>query len=71
MPEKIKLNILWTNYNLITAEKMVFMYGINSKRNKWWDDVTIILWGTTVQLVNENKKIQGLIEEGKLEGVQV
>jgi len=45
MPEKIKLNILWTNYNLITAEKMVFMYGINSKRNKWWDDVTIILWG--------------------------
>jgi len=71
MPEKTKLNILWTNENLITAEKMVFMYGINAKRRDWWDQVTIIIWGATVKLVSENKKIQALIEEAKLEGVHV
>jgi len=71
MQEKTKLNILWTNDNLITAEKMVFMYGINSKRKNWWDEVTIIVWGATTKLVSENTKIQELIEEAKLEGVHI
>ena len=38
------LYILWTNGNVETAEKMVFMYGINSLLHDWWDEVTIILW---------------------------
>jgi hypothetical protein len=62
---------LWTNDNVITAEKMVFMYGINSKSRDWWDEVTIIIWGATVKLVAENKMIQNLIEQAKLEGVHV
>jgi hypothetical protein len=71
MTEKNKLTILWTNDNLITAEKMVFMYGINAKTRDWWEDVTIIIWGATVKLVSENKMIQDLIQEAKLEGVHV
>jgi hypothetical protein len=71
MAEKNKLTILWTNDNVITAEKMVFMYGINAKTKDWWDEVTIIIWGATVKLVSENKMIQDLIEEAKLEGVHV
>lgn len=71
MTEKNKLTILWTNDNVITAEKMVFMYGINAKSQGWWDEVTIIIWGATVKLVAENKMIQDLIEEAKLEGVHI
>lgn len=71
MPEKTKLYILWTNDNFITSEKMVFMYGINSKRQNWWDEVTIIIWGATVKLVSEDLRIQVLIEEAKLEGVHI
>jgi len=71
MTAKNKLTILWTNDNVITAEKMVFMYGINAKKRDWWDEVTIIIWGATAKLVSENKMIQGLIEEAKLEGVHV
>ena len=66
-----KLTILWTNDNVITAEKMVFMYGINAKARDWWDEVTIIIWGASVKLAAENKMIQDLIEEAKLEGVHV
>jgi hypothetical protein len=71
MTTKNKLTILWTNDNVITSEKMVFMYGINAKKNNWWDEVTIIIWGATAKLVSENKLIQGLIEEAKHEGVHV
>ena len=71
MPENNKLHILWTNDNIITSEKMVFMYGINSKRNDWWNEVTIIMWGAPVKLVSENKEIQALINEAQLEGVNI
>ena len=71
MPGNTKLHILWTNDNIITSEKMVFMYGINSKRNDWWNEVTIIIWGAPVKLVSENKEIQALINEAQLEGVNI
>ena len=66
-----KLNILWTNDNVITAEKMVFMYGINAKKKGWWNKVTIILWGATVKLVAENEMIQNLIKEAQDAGVHI
>lgn len=71
MNEKTKLNILWTNDNLITSEKMVFMYGINAKKNNWWDNVTIIIWGAPAKLVGENKEIQSLIKAAQSEGVMI
>lgn len=71
MHDKTKLNILWTNDNLISSEKMVFMYAINSKRKEWWDEVTIIIWGAPAKLVSENKEIQDLIKEAQFEGVHI
>ena len=71
MSGKTKLNILWTNDNPITSEKMVFMYAVNSKRHNWWDEVTIIIWGATANLVSENLRIQELIREAQQEGVHV
>jgi hypothetical protein len=71
MSDKTKLNILWTNDNIITSEKMVFMYGINSRRKDWWEEVTIIIWGAPAKLVSENKEIQDLIHEAQLEGVHI
>lgn len=71
MSEKKKLFILWTNDNLITSEKMVFMYGINARRKDLWEEATIIIWGATAKLVSENKLMQDLIEEAQLEGVHI
>ena len=56
MSENTKLYILWTNDNFITSEKMVFMYGINAKRQDWWDEVTIIVWGASVDWYVKTKK---------------
>ena len=71
MTEKTTLHILWTNDNIITSEKMVFMYGINSMRYGWWEKVTLVVWGATAKLVAENERIQELIAEARENGVHV
>ena len=71
MSKNSHLYILWTNDNLITAEKMVFMYTINSLTQGWWEQVTLIIWGATVQLVSDNKEIQKLVQDALDAGVHV
>jgi hypothetical protein len=71
MSESKKLYILWTSADLIVSEKMVMMYGINSKINYWWDEVTIIIWGASAILAAENELIQEKIKEAIHVGVNV
>ena len=70
MSENTHLYVLWTNENLITAEKMVFMYTVNSLVHGWWEEVTLIIWGATAKLVNENTDIQEQIKKAQDAGVQ-
>jgi hypothetical protein len=69
--EKTHLYVLWTNDNPITAEKMVFMYTINSLKHGWWENVTLIIWGATAQLASEDVNIQAKIKEALDAGVHV
>lgn len=71
MSEAKKLYILWTNADIITSEKMVMMYGINSKIKNWWDEVTIIVWGAPAKLVAENELIQEKVKLAIGSGVAV
>ncbi len=69
--KKTHLYVLWTNDNLLTAEKMVFMYTVNALIHKWWDEVTLIIWGATAKLVNEDLSIQKKIAEAREAGVHI
>ena len=71
MTEKNHLYVLWTNSDPVTAEKMVFMYTINSVKRGWWEKVTLIIWGATAALVRDNKDIQEKITEALQAGVDV
>ena len=71
MKDRSHLFILWTDDNPITAEKVVFMYGINSLLNGWWEEVTLIIWGATAKLVSKDKGIQEKIREALRAGVHV
>lgn len=71
MSDKKHLYVLWTNDNLITAEKMVFMYTINSLIHGWWEKVVLIIWGATAKLVGENADIQKRVKEAIEAGVHV
>lgn len=66
-----ELFILWTNDNVITAQKMVLMYGHASIKANWWDRVTIIIWGATAKLVAENVSIQEKLVEMMNDGISV
>lgn len=66
-----KLNILWTSNNVDTARLMVFMHAINAIQKKWWDEVTIIIWGSSAKLVAENSSIQEEIKRAQTSGVKV
>jgi hypothetical protein len=68
---KTHLYVLWTNDNPITAEKMVFMYTINSLAHGWWDNVTLIIWGAPAKLVSEDARIQALIKDALAAGVHI
>jgi len=69
MEKSNKLNILWTNADLLTSEKMVMMYATNSMLRHWWDEVTVIIWGATAQLVAENNMMQERIKLAQHAGV--
>ncbi len=71
MSDKDTLYILWTNDNLITSEKMVFLYGLNSKLRGWWENVTIIAWGAPAKLIAENRDIQELVKGTLDKGIHV
>jgi hypothetical protein len=71
MDKKKYLYVLWTNDNPMTAEKMVFMYAINSLVHGWWEKVTLIVWGATTKLVSENAEIQKKIKEALEAGVHI
>ena len=68
---KTHLYVLWTNDNPVTADKMVFMYTINSLLHGWWERVTLIVWGATAQLTSEDSHMQARIEEAREVGVEV
>jgi hypothetical protein len=69
--DKTHLYVLWTNDNPVTAEKMVFMYTINSLIHGWWEKVTLIIWGAPAKLVSEDLAIQKKIREALDAGVHI
>lgn len=71
MNEKKHLYVLWTNADLITAEKMVFMYTVNSLLKNWWEKVTLIVWGATAKLVSEDENIQKMVKKALEAGVHI
>ena len=70
MDNEKRLYILWSNQDPVTAEKMVFMYALNGKLRKWWDEVIIIVWGGSTKLITESKQIQDKIKDLIKEGVE-
>ena len=66
-----KLVIVWTSDNPEMARTMVFMYAHNAKRMKWFDEVTLIIWGPSAKLTAENEEIQKELAQMKESGVKI
>lgn len=71
IPAREKLVILWTSGDREVALKMVFMYTFNAKRNHWWEDITLVVWGPSAKLLTEDEELQEYIARIIEEGVTV
>jgi hypothetical protein len=55
------LTILWTSDNPQTAVDMIEMYGKNAKIKGWFDDVQVIIWGGSNQLIKDNEDAKNAV----------
>jgi hypothetical protein len=64
-----KLLVIWTSGDRDVALKMVFMYTYNAKRNGWWDEINLLVWGPSSQLLSGDTELQEYIRKIKDIGV--
>lgn len=65
------LTILWTTDNKNTFFNLVNMYAVNSLKQGWWDEVTVIIWGASAKLAGSDAQVQLEIMEMIQQGVKV
>jgi len=71
MEKPESLFILWTSNQPETFDEMVFMYAFNAKKNNWWSEVTVVIWGASARLAGSDELVQLKIKEMIEGGVKV
>ena len=66
-----KLVVLWTSGDPYVAERVAFMYTHAAKKNEWFKEVTLIIWGPSAKLIAENQKLQKKVEAMQQDGVKI
>ncbi len=66
-----RLVVLWTTGDRDVALSMVFMYTLNAKLRNWWDDVTLIVWGSSSKVLAGDAELQDHITAMKDAGVNL
>lgn len=64
-----RLAVLWTSGDREVALKVTFMYTLNAKRQGWFDEVTLIVWGPSSRLLAGDPELQEQVRQMKEEGV--
>jgi len=71
MDDMKSLVVLWSSADKDVALTMVFMYVLNSKLKKWWENVTFIIWGPSAELTAEDTQIQENLIQMKNKGIKL
>ena len=66
-----KLFVIWSSADRYVAERLVFMYTRNSKLKGWWDQVRLVVWGPSAELLTKDKDLQEQIHEVQKAGVEL
>ena len=63
--------IVWTSGDPDVAHRMVLMYAGAAKRNEWFSEVRLVIWGPSQRLVVGDKDIRASIQRLQESGVVV
>ena len=64
-----KLAVVWTSGDADVAHKVCFMYTHNAKKAKWFDEVSLIVWGPSSRLLAGDKELQAEVKAMIANGV--
>ena len=64
-----KLAVLWVSGDRDVAEKSCLMYTHAAKRNGWFDEVVLIVWGSSAKLLAGDEALQEKVKSMISDGV--
>jgi hypothetical protein len=66
-----RLAVIWTSGDPDVAHRVCFMYTDNAKKQKWFDEVVLIVWGPSARLLAGDKDLQAKIKTMQADGVVI
>ena len=66
-----KLLMLWTSGDRDVAIQMGFMYVRAAKERQWWDDVIVLVWGPSAQLLAQDEELQRMAKAMQKVGIKL
>ena len=66
-----QLCVVWSSGDPGVAKNVCFMYTHAAKRNGWFEDVHLVVWGPSAKLLAENEELQASINAMQKSGVVV
>ncbi len=67
----VGLAVLWITQDKEAAQNMILLYTRNSKLKGWWENVRLIIWGPSANLLANDVELQAELEELKTAGVEL
>ncbi|MHC4745594.1 MAG: DsrE family protein [Planctomycetota bacterium] len=61
-----RLGVVWTSGDSEVAHKVCFMYTHNAKKARWFDEVTLVIWGP---MIKDGVKVQACVVCADMYGV--
>jgi hypothetical protein len=65
------LAVVWSSGDPDVAHKVCFMYTHNAKRQGWFENVALIVWGPSAELLSRDAALQARIREMINDGVVI
>ncbi len=70
-PSNSRLAVIWTSGDPEVAHRVCLMYTDNAKKQKWFDEVTLIVWGPSARLLAGDKDLQAKVRSMIAGGVKL
>ena len=61
--KKEALVVLWTTGEKDVFTKMLHIYVLNAKKQGWFQNITLIVWGPSAKLLAEDEEMQEMVKQ--------
>ena len=69
--KKETLVVIWSSDDPMVAKRVALMYPHAAKRNQWFDEVILVIWGPSAKLISEDVELQQKLAQMKKDGVNI